>query len=117
MAQISAKCCLRVVNLFIFSFSTLFAGNQYSANPGEEVAPGELIVAVKSGVNVAALVPNYGLQAKIARLGHLNVYILTGTENWSSDAIANLAHNPSVEYVEPNRKRRVTALAAPNDTF
>jgi thermitase len=117
MVQIAAKCCLRFVSLIIFSFSILYAGNQYTANPGEEVAPGELIVAVKSGVNVAALVPNYGLEAKAAPLGHLNVYVLTGTGNWSANAIANLAHNPSVEYVEPNRKRHVTALAAPNDTF
>ena len=77
--QILAKRRPRLTSLFILSsFSILRAGTQYTANPGEQVAPGELIVAVKSGANIASLVPNGTLVgAKSTPLGHLNVYVVT----------------------------------------
>src|SRR5579871_701514 len=109
MPRSYAKRDLRFINVILLSFSTLYAGNEYTAKPGEQVVPGQVIVRLKSGVSAANVVSNSLSGSKIQPIGQLNTYVLSVAGGLSSSAISNLAQNPSVEYVEPNRIRYTTA--------
>src|SRR5882762_3884139 len=90
--------------------STLWAGKEFPALPGQAVVPNQLLVRYKAGTPTAAvtssLVP--GSQAQSLPSGLPNVYLVqlpTGTDPSFS---TQLSENPAVDYVEPNRIRHIT---------
>jgi hypothetical protein len=105
-----------LLSAFVLATS-LWAGTEFPAKPGEEVVPNQLLVRYKSGtagVSVAAMMLP-GAQA--LPLPHVpDLYLVQVPANAPSYYSTQLSQNPLVEYVEPNRIRHV-ALAAPNDSL
>src|SRR5690349_7761843 len=110
----SRRACRMLFAMFALSAS-LQAGRNFQANPGEQTKPNELIVRLKPGSNIAAVlasvVPGASSNPIQALLNLHRVVVPPGL----ADRVATLlAALPEVEYVEPNRVRH-TDLAAPND--
>jgi uncharacterized repeat protein (TIGR01451 family) len=95
----------------------LFAGKEFLAGPGEQVAPNQLVVGLRAGADinqiVAALVP----QALASPAGsHLNTYLLQLPPGIQAAASKLLAAHPLVNFVEPNHILHTTVLP-PNDSL
>jgi hypothetical protein len=116
MSRLWQHSCALLAGLAIAS--TLWAGKEFPALPGQVVVPGQLLVRYKPGTPTASvtssLVP--GSQAQPLASGLPDVYLVqlpAGTDPSFSTA---LSQNPSVDYVEPNRIRHIT-VQAPNDSL
>jgi len=98
----------------LLAATTLWAGNLYEANPGEQVAPNQLIVRMKPGVAPSSVIPAYIPGVKIRATNLPGVYLIHAPGPLAASIAKQLAQHPLVDYVEPNRIRH-TSLAAPND--
>ena len=97
--------------------TSLWAGTEYPALPGEAVVPNQLLVRYKSGtagVSVAAMMLPGGQALPLPHVP--NLYLVQVPPGAPSYYSTQLSQNPLVEYVEPNRIRHTT-LAAPNDSL
>lgn len=87
--------------------SAAFAGKEFPANPGEVTRADEYVVRLKDSADPAAVLGS----VEHVPLLHLNAHLL---KHVPSALVKQLAQQPLVEYIEPNRVRH-TMLAAPND--
>src|SRR6266852_5048487 len=98
--------------------STLWAGKEFPALPGQAVVPNQLLVRYKPGTSTASvtstLVP--GSQARSMATGLPDVYLVQLPPGTDPAFSTQLSQHPSVEYVEPNRIRHIT-VQTPNDPF
>ena len=114
------KCPQTYVRLLLSAFvltTSLWAGKEFPAKPGEEVVPNQLLVRYKSGtagVSVAAMMLP-GAQA-LPLPNVPNVYVVQVPANAPAYYSTQLSQDPLVEYVEPNRIRHI-ALANPSDSL
>lgn len=93
----------------------LFAGKEFLAGPREQVVPGQLLVGLQPGADINQIVRTLAPQAAVRLLGsRLNAYLLTLPPGIQAAVSKRLAAHPLVNYVEPNRIRRITVLP-PND--
>lgn len=94
---------------------TLVAGIEFTAQPGEQVASGKLLVGFRAGVAPAAvlqqLAPGATYQPVIPES---NVHVVSLPPALGVNAASVLSASPLVSYVEPDRIRTSTALS-PND--
>src|SRR5216684_5336038 len=100
--------------------STLWAGKEFPALPGQAVVPNQLLVRYKAGTPTASvtssLAPAPGSQALLLATGLPDVYLVQLPPGTNPSFATQLSQHPSVEYVEPNRIRHIT-VQTPNDQF
>jgi subtilisin family serine protease len=98
--------------------STVWAGKEFPASPGQAVVPNQLLVRYKSGTPTAAvtssLVP--GSQVQSLASGLPDVYLVQLPAGTDPAFSTQLSQNPNVDYVEPNRIRHIT-VQTPNDSL
>ncbi len=96
--------------------STLWAGKEFPALPGQPVVPNQLLVRYKAGTSTlsiaSSLVP--GSQAIPVGTGLPDVYLVQLPPGTDAGFSTQLSQHPDVEYVEPNRIRHTT-VQPPND--
>src|ERR1041385_8082370 len=103
-----------VVTIGIVAGLNAWAGDEYPARPGEQVAANELIVRLKPGTTAAPVIATVFPGAQIQSLGREQLYRISVPAGIPPGASTRLAANPQVDFVEPNRVRHTT-IAAPND--
>jgi len=100
--------------------STLWAGKEFPALPGQAVVPNQLLVRYKTGTPTASvtssLAPAPGSQALLLATGLPDVYLVQLPPGTNPSFSTQLSQHPSVEYVEPNRIRHIT-VQTPNDQY
>src|SRR6266852_4566554 len=102
--------------LLAFAFaSSLWAGREFPAKPGEDVIPNELIVKLKPQANIAAVLAAVAPTALPDFHAISNIHRLTVPAASAAAISALLAAHPDVDYVEPNRIRTAN-VNPPNDT-
>ncbi|HEY6390067.1 MAG TPA: S8 family serine peptidase, partial [Bryobacteraceae bacterium] len=96
--------------------STLWAGKEFPALPGQPVVPNQLLVRYKPGTSTAAVTSSLlpGSLALPLPSGLPNVYLVQLPAGADSGFSTQLSQNPNVDYVEPNRIRHIT-VQTPND--
>src|SRR5258705_7624484 len=103
--SIAILCCL----------SLAWAGQPFQEKPGEVTVPGELIVQMKAGGDINAVIASVLPGASAHALGKLNLHVLTIPPGRAKDLSTTLlAASPLVEYVQPNYIRQAS-LQSPND--
>jgi subtilisin family serine protease len=116
MGRLWKHSCALLAGLAIAS--TVWAGKEFPALPGQAVVPNQLLVRYKPGTPIASvtssLVP--GSQAQPLASGLPNVYLVQLPAGTDPGFSTQLSQNPSVDYVEPNRIRHIT-VQAPNDSL
>ncbi len=98
--------------------STLWAGKEFPALPGQPVVPNQLLVRYKRGTPSTAVAFSLAPagQAVTIATGLPDVYVVQLPAGNNSGFSTELSQNPDVEYVEPNRIRHTT-VQPPNDPF
>src|SRR5260370_26852188 len=100
--------------------STLWAGKEFPALPGQAVVPNQLLVRYKTGTPTASvtasLAPAPGSQALLLATGLPDVYLVQLPPGTNPSFSTQLSQHPSVEYVEPNRIRHFT-VQTPNEQY
>src|SRR4051812_25412184 len=109
LSSLSARCLPTIV----FA-SSLWAGRELPAQPGEPVIPTELIVKLKPQKNIAAVLAASAPTAVAEFHSVSDIHRLTVPAASAAALSALLAANPDVDYVEPNRIRHAT-VNPPND--
>jgi len=96
--------------------STLWAGKEFPALPGQPVVPNQLLVRYKPGTSTASIASSLvpGSQAILLATGLPDVYLVQLPSGTDAGFSTQLSQHPDVEYVEPNRIRHTT-IQAPND--
>ena len=93
----------------------LWAGKEFTAGANETVVPNQLIVKLQSGANInqilASVVPQGVANLLSSRLNSYLLQLPPGIQSIISKALAAL---PNVDYVEPNRVRKLN-IGPPND--
>src|SRR5689334_18534667 len=98
-----------------FVSQPLWAGKEFSASSGELVVSDQLIVRLKSGANMNQILASIAPQAvPILVSSRWNSYLLQLPPGIQAIVSKAMAASPQVEYVEPNRLRKVN-LGVPND--
>src|SRR5271165_637631 len=87
----------------------LLASHIIPARPGERVVPNQYIVKVAPGASPTAITRGLPGSGIVSLKGGLHLVVTT-----AAGALEQLAQQPGVEFVEPNRIR-YTTLSAPND--
>ncbi len=88
----------------------LWAGDAIPAKPGEKVVPNQYIVKMSSGASSTAISRRFP-EARISALRGGGLHVVTTN---AADALDQLAQQPGVAFVEPDRIRHTT-LSSPND--
>src|SRR4051794_28865397 len=115
--RLSKRTAIATLLLFWIGAPRLWGGKEFPQNPGEQAVPNQLIVKLLSGVTAAtaaSVISSFLPGAQISNLvlkDHYLVRLPSGIPPGISTALA--AHF-RVDYVEPDRIRRVI-LAGPND--
>ncbi len=105
---------IRVTALLLLSAATaLWAGREYPQRPGEQVVANQLIVKLLAGTLPASVIPLYFPNATIRPLGLPDVYIVRVPRPIPPGVSTQLAANPLVDFVEPDRVRHI--ITNPND--
>src|SRR5260370_22591399 len=96
--------------------STLWAGKEFPALPGQAVVPNQLLVRYKAGTPTVSVTSSlvFGSQALPVATGLPDVYLVHLPPGTDPSFSTQLSQHPSVEYVEPNRIRHFT-VQTPND--
>src|SRR5882762_4611698 len=83
--------------------STLWAGKEFPALPGQAVVPNQLLVRYKPGTPSTAIVSSLAPagQAVPIATGLPDVYLIQLPAGNDSGFSTTLSQNPDVEYVEP----------------
>src|SRR2546425_1074221 len=100
----------RVVTALVLT-SSLWAGREFHARPGEERVGDELLVRLKPGVSADAVLSSLMPGGQAKHLGRLNLHVIKLPAGAPPGISRQLANHPDVEFVEPNRIRH--ALVAP----
>jgi thermitase len=101
-----------IVPLALWIAAAAWAGQEYPAQPGETVKPGELIVKLKAGA-LSSLILAYLPGAQVTALSHLNLFhVKAGL--LPANVASLLAADGLVDFVEPNRVRHAN-VGQPND--
>src|SRR6266481_3006318 len=87
--------------------STLWAGKEFPALPGQAVVPNQLLVRYKPGTPSASVTSSLvaGSQALPMATGLPDLYLVQVPPGTDPSFSTQLSQDPSVEYVEPNRIR------------
>jgi subtilisin family serine protease len=93
---------------------SLWAGREYTAGPGEQVVPNQLLVKFKSGTPAAGVVAAFIQNAQITALNLKDYYVIRVPGGLPPGLTTSLAAHALVEIVEPDRVRRAI-LSSPND--
>ena len=105
------------VRLFVLSFaviSTLWAGREFPAQPGEPVAPGEYLVRLVGPVSSVTSALGLPAGSTVSDLRHSNIHLVKLPLAVFAAQASRLANHPLVDFIEPNRLRRIS-LQPPND--
>src|SRR5882724_7846681 len=96
--------------------STLWAGKEFPALPGQAVVPNQLLVRYKPGTLILSVASSLlpGSQVISVATGLSDVYLIQMPPGTNLGYSTQLSQHPDVEYVEPNRIRHTT-LQPPND--
>ena len=108
----------RGFRLLILSFgliSTVWAGRQFPAQPGEQVVPGEYLVRLFSRVSSVASALGLPAGSTVSDLRLSNIHLVKLPSAVFAAQASLLANHPLVDFIEPNRLRRIS-LQTPNDT-
>ncbi len=92
----------------------VWAGTEYPARPGEQVAANEFIVRLTPGAAMGPILAGAVPGALVQALGRERIFRISVPGGIPNGVMARLAANPQVDYVEPNRLR-YAVVAAPND--
>jgi thermitase len=99
----------------MFFSASSFGAVQFSAQSGERVEAGKLLVGFRPGVAPETVLRRIAPQAAhLSVLPQQNVHVISVPAAQSASVSAALASDPRVTYVEPDRIRTSMALA-PND--
>src|SRR3954452_17070385 len=109
--RVSVRCLLAIV----FA-SSLWAGREFPAKPGEQVIPTELIIKLKPQGNIASVLATTAPTAVAEFHSVSNIHRLTVPAGAAAALSALLAAHPDVDYVEPNHVRNAT-VNPPNDNY
>lgn len=100
---------------FLSSLSLLWAGHAFQEKPGEVTVPDELIIQVKGGSDVNAILASTIPGATAQPLSRLNLHVIKLPPGKAKDiGTTLLAAHPLIEYVQPNHIRH-TFLQSTND--
>src|SRR3954466_13921180 len=98
--------CIFTPALLLLAALTAWGGREFPANPGENVAPDELLLKLTDGSTVNDIRGALPALAKVIALRsggrHLHLTLPPGL---AKQLAAKLAADPHVVYVEPNRIR------------
>src|ERR1700753_347143 len=92
----------------------LRAGQEFPAQPGEQVIPNQLIVKLRPNGILATLLSTYLPSAVFRHIGG-SLYELTMQGAVPSGTSTRMAADASVDFVEPNRIRH--SIGTPNDPY
>src|ERR1017187_8238184 len=99
------------------SCSCLFAGKEFLAGPGERVVADQLLIGLQPGADIHAILASLAPRALVSLVSReRNTYLLRLPPGVQASTSKLLAAHPSVNYVEPNRIRRI-AVVPPNDSL
>jgi len=91
-----------------------WAGAEFPAKPGEQVAANELIVRLKPGVIAGPLIAGYLPGSQVQALGREQLFRILVPGGIANGISTRIANNPLVDFVEPNRVR-YAVVSQPND--
>src|SRR5579864_6836791 len=101
-----------ILPLVLCLSATAWAGQEYGAQAGDEVKPGELIVRLKAGA-LSSVILSYLPTAQVTPIPHLNLFHVK-VQFLAANVASLLAADGLVDFVEPNRVRHST-VGQPND--
>src|ERR1051325_7602661 len=91
-----------------------WAGDEFPARPGEQVAANELLIRLRPGAAIGPVIAQLLPAAQVQPLGRERLFRISAPAGIPNGASTVLANNPLVDFVEPNRVRSAV-ITAPND--
>jgi subtilisin family serine protease len=108
------RCSSITVLVGILAGLNAWAGDEFPARPGEQVAPNELIIRLRPGAAIGPVLAGFLPGAQVQTLGRERLFRISAPGGIPSGVSTGLANNPLVDFVEPNRVRSAV-VTAPND--
>src|SRR3989442_16003202 len=90
---------LRILSAILLSTTTLWAGREFIARPGQETATDELIIRLAPGANAASVVAAAAPGSRIVSQIASRIHLLQAARGQASNFSGQLARHPLVEYV------------------